>query len=94
VVFVVILVGSQIVVAADGGRPLVFALPSLAALFAAALTDSGTPAIVLPRTLEQLAALFAENSIEPDRFRLVEAETESAEDAISWTRELAGRVAR
>jgi hypothetical protein len=83
------------VTADDTGSVIVFSLASLAETFAARLVATGAvlAAGPLTRTPTQLADLAIANDLDADRFRLVEAETVSAADAVTWVGELADRTA-
>lgn len=90
----VVLAGG-VVVADDIGRLPLFATPTLASVFAVELekhTDASVA--ILSLDSQQVVQLLTHNGLdEPDSYD-VETQTENAEDAITWARELAERCAR
>jgi hypothetical protein len=88
--------GSTRLVADDSGRVVLFALASLAALFAVALRLRGADVHVVPLSPSQVADVLLAAGVGADdldaTLALVEAATEDPADAVRWTRELAGRV--
>jgi hypothetical protein len=83
-------------VAADElGRPLLFQLGTLAALFASELRRHGVPrALALERQPREIADLLLLHDLDADDLVMVEAQTLSPDDAVAWATELAARVAR
>lgn len=78
----------------DAGRILTFVTVPCAAAFAAELERrTGSVVVALSRTVEQIAQLLGMHGLTADNVIDFEAQTESAEDALSWAVELAGRCA-